>query len=69
VAGLEWYPCSRLKHSLSLLHGYHSNQPHRNSNAHRNKNTDQCGDSIEWSQAPDDGCINARNMLGIEEVN
>jgi hypothetical protein len=24
---------------------------------------DQCGDSIEKSQAPDDGCINARNML------
>jgi len=29
---------------------------------------DQCGDTIEKSQAPDDGCINARNMLGIEEV-
>jgi len=23
----------------------------------------QCGDSIEKSQAPDDGCINVRNML------
>jgi hypothetical protein len=29
---------------------------------------DQCGDSIEKSQAPDDGCINVRNMLNIEEV-
>jgi len=29
---------------------------------------DQCGDIIEKSQAPDDGCINARNMLSIEEV-
>jgi len=29
---------------------------------------DQCGDTIEKSQAPDDGCINARNMLSIEEV-
>jgi len=29
---------------------------------------DQCGDSIEKSQAPDDGCINVRNMLSIEEV-
>jgi len=27
-----------------------------------------CGDTIEKSQAPDDGCINVRNMLGIEEV-
>ena len=23
---------------------------------------DQCGDTIEKSQAPDDGCINVRNM-------
>ena len=29
---------------------------------------DQCGDTIEKSQAPDDGCINVRNMLCIEEV-
>jgi len=28
----------------------------------------QCGDTIEMSQAPDDGCINVRNMLNIEEV-
>jgi len=28
----------------------------------------QCGDRIEKSQAPDDGCINVRNMLSIEEV-
>ena len=28
----------------------------------------QCGDTIEKSQAPDDGCINVRNMLNIEEV-
>ena len=26
------------------------------------------GDTIEMSQAPDDGCINVRNMLSIEEV-
>ena len=32
------------------------------------KTHDQCGDSIEKSQAPDDGCINVRNMLSIEEV-
>jgi len=29
----------------------------------------QCGDTIEKSQAPEDGCINVRNMLNIEEVN
>ena len=28
----------------------------------------QCGDTTEKSQAPDDGCINIRNMLSIEEV-
>jgi len=29
---------------------------------------DQCGNRIDKSQAPDDGCINVRNMLNIEEV-
>jgi len=28
----------------------------------------QCGDTIEKSQAPDDGYINVRNMFSIEEV-
>jgi len=28
----------------------------------------QCGDTIEKSQAPNDGCINVRNMLSTEEV-
>ena len=28
----------------------------------------QCGDTTEQSQAPDDSCINVRNMLSIEEV-
>jgi len=28
----------------------------------------QCGDTIEKSQTSDDGCINVRNMLSIEEV-
>jgi len=28
----------------------------------------QCGDTIEMSQAPDNGCIDVRNMLSIEEV-
>ena len=29
---------------------------------------DQCGDTIEKSQASDDGCINVRNMSSVEEV-
>jgi len=29
----------------------------------------QCGDTIEKSQVPDDGYINVQNMLSIEEVN
>ena len=28
----------------------------------------QCGDTIEKSQAPDGGCINVRNMLSTEDV-
>ena len=29
---------------------------------------DQCGYTMETSRAPDDGCINVRNMLSIGEV-
>ena len=29
---------------------------------------DHCGDPIEKSQAPDDGCISVRKMLSMEEV-
>ena len=32
------------------------------------RTNDQCGGTIEKSQAPDDGYINVQNMLGIEEV-
>jgi len=42
---------------FSLLHGYTETKTH-----------DLCGDTIEKSQAPEDGCINVRNMLSIEEV-
>jgi len=48
---------------VSVVQRYHPNQPHRNSNTHRNKNNDQCGDTLEKLQAPDDGCINVWNML------
>ena len=44
MAGLGWYPCSRLQPATRMC------------------------DTIEKSQAPDDGCINVRNILSIEEV-
>jgi len=50
---------------FSLLHGYH----HTETPTHIETRThDQCGDTIEKSQAIDDGCINVRNTLSIEEV-
>jgi len=59
VAGLGWYPCSRIQPQPS-----HTETPtHIETRTH-----DQCGDIIEKPQAPDDGCINVRNMLSIEEV-
>jgi len=52
VAGLGLYLCSSLQPATHIETRTH----------------DQCGDSVEKSQAPDDGCINVRNMLRIEEV-
>ena len=34
-----YFTYSMLNMCFSLPHGYHPNQPHRNSNTHRNKNT------------------------------
>jgi len=49
---------------FSLQHGYHSNptkpKPQHTSNQEQN---DRCGNSTAQSQVPDDGYINARNML------
>ena len=56
MAGLVWYPCGRLKSATET-------PTHIETRTH-----DQCGDTREKSQAPDDGCINVRNMLSIEEV-
>jgi len=58
VAGLGWYPCGRLK-----LCSHTETPTHIETRTHN-----KCGDTIEKSQAPDDGCINVRNMLSIEEV-
>ena len=46
---------------FSLPHGYHNNTL-------KQEHTKKCGDIIQKSQAPDDGCINVRNMFSIEEV-
>jgi len=65
VAGLGWYPYSRLQPATRI-----PPQPsHTETPTHIETRThDQCGDTIEKSQAPNDGCINVRNMLSIEEV-
>ena len=65
MAGLGWYPCSRLKPATWI-----PPQPsHTETPTHIETRTyKECGDTIEKSQAPDDGCINVRNMLSIVEV-
>jgi len=66
VAELRWYLCS----SASACYTDTTPQPnHTETPTHIETGIhDQSCDSIEKSQAPDDGCINVRNMLSIEEV-
>ena len=48
----------------SLQHGYHSNPTTpKIQHTSNQEQYDQCGNSTEQSQAPDDGYINVRNML------
>jgi len=70
VAGLGWYPCSRLNRVvLQPATRMPPQTSHTETPTHIETRThDQCGDTIEKSQAPDDGCINVRNILSIEEV-
>jgi len=65
VAVLEWYLCSGLKHATQIppQHSHTETPTHIETRTH-----DQCGNTIEKSQAADDGCINVRNMLIIREV-
>ena len=64
VGGSEWYPCC-----ASACHTDTTPTSHTETTTHIETRThDQCGDTIEKSQAPDDGCINVRNILSIEEV-
>jgi len=62
VVGLEGYPCCRLQPATRIpLQPSHTETP-----THvETRTNNQCGDTIEKSQAPHDGCINVRNMLSI----
>ena len=69
MVGLEWYPCCRLMHRPQPATRIPPQPSHTATPTHIETRThEQCGDTIEKSQAPDDGCINVRNMLNIEEV-
>jgi len=57
VAGLAWYRGYRPNPATPKLPTHIETRTH-----------DQSGDTIEKSQAPDDGCINVRNMLSTDEV-
>jgi len=57
-----------LKLCFSLPHGYHPNPATPKLQHIESRTHNQCGDRIEKSQAPDDGCINVRNLLSIEEA-
>ena len=60
-------PCSRLK--LQPTTRIPPQPSHTETPTYIETRThDQWGDTIEKPQAPDDGCINVRNMLSIEEV-
>jgi len=65
MVGLEWYPYGRLKPATWI-----PPQPsHTKTPTHiKTRTHDQRGATIEKLQAPDDGCINVRNMLSIEEA-
>ena len=66
-----WYPCGRLKHNRNCASACHTDTTptsHTETPTHIETRThNQCGDTIEKSQAPDDGCINVRNMLSIKK--
>jgi len=56
---LYMYPCGRLQPATRIPPQLNQTETpvHIETRTH-----DQCGDTIEKSQAPDDGCINVRNM-------
>jgi len=63
-----WLGCGGIR-VAGVLHGYNYNPATPKLPTHTETRThDQHGDRVEKSQAPDNGCINVRNMLSIEEV-
>ena len=55
-----WYLCGRLQPATRIP----SQTSHTETPTHIETRThNQCGDTKEKSQAPDDGCINVRSML------
>ena len=58
-------PCSRLQPATRIPpQSSHTETPtHIETRTHN-----QCGETTETSQAPDDRCIKVRNMLNVEEV-
>jgi len=64
VVGLELYPCCRLKPPTRI-----PPQPATPKLQHTSKQEHTTNVVIQQKvAAPDDGCINVRNMLSIEEV-
>jgi len=60
---------SKLVRAASACHTDTTPTSHTETPTHIETRThNQCGDTIEKSQAPDDGCVNVRNMLNIEDV-
>jgi len=59
-----WLGCASTCHTDTIPTSHTETPTHIETRTHN-----QYGDTIEKSQAPDDGCINVRNMLRIEEVN
>ena len=58
MVGLEWYPCCRLMHRPQPGAQIPPQPSHTETPTHIETRThDQCGDTIEKSQAPDDGCV------------
>ena len=56
---------------LQPAYGYHTTptRPQCNTNTHRTRTYNPWNNSTNKSQAPEDGCINIRNMLNIKQWN
>jgi len=62
LAGVVWYPCIRIPHHTTPPQPNHNVTPTHIEPEQYN----QWNNSTNKSQAPEDGCINIRNMLSIK---